>query len=105
METSLRVSSFALWCSSSRTTAFIDRIFRFIGVETTASLQEDRNHKILRKGYANSQKSNTSPSSWMIPETRALLTEFYSPYNQRLALLLNNSDFLWADEIGTSVTA
>ena len=85
-------------------TAFIDSIFHFIGVEVTENLKEDQNRKILREGHANSQKSNTSPSSWMLPETRALLTEFYSPFNERLALLLNSSKFLWADEIGTSVT-
>jgi len=31
----------------------------------------------------------------MFEETKLLLDKFYTPYNQRLAALLNNDDFLW----------
>ncbi|XP_078698377.1 carbohydrate sulfotransferase 15-like [Branchiostoma floridae x Branchiostoma belcheri] len=31
----------------------------------------------------------------MLPKTRKILNEFYEPYNQRLAVLLNDTDFLW----------
>ncbi|XP_019629578.1 PREDICTED: carbohydrate sulfotransferase 15-like [Branchiostoma belcheri] len=31
----------------------------------------------------------------MLPKTRKILNKFYEPYNQRLAVLLNDTDFLW----------
>ncbi|XP_035685602.1 carbohydrate sulfotransferase 15-like [Branchiostoma floridae] len=43
----------------------------------------------------NSQKKHYDSSGQMLPETRRILNEFYRPYNERLAELLNNTHFLW----------
>ena len=34
----------------------------------------------------------------MYPDTRALLEDFYSRYNEELAVLLNDTRFLWLPE-------
>ncbi|XP_078617471.1 carbohydrate sulfotransferase 15-like [Branchiostoma floridae x Branchiostoma japonicum] len=46
----------------------------------------------------NSQKKHYDSSGQMLPETRFILNEFYRPYNERLAELLNNTDFLWQED-------
>ncbi|XP_035686733.1 carbohydrate sulfotransferase 15-like [Branchiostoma floridae] len=46
----------------------------------------------------NSQKRKYDSIGQMLPKTRRILNEFYRPYNERLAELLNNADFLWQKE-------
>jgi hypothetical protein len=42
----------------------------------------------------------------MLPETRALLEEFYAPFNQKLAQLMGDDErYLWKDLRRTSAAA
>lgn len=46
---------------------------------------------------SNSNSYSNVKSLEMLPETKAVLKQFYQPFNEQLALLLGNKRFLWRD--------
>ncbi|KAK7480774.1 hypothetical protein BaRGS_00027940, partial [Batillaria attramentaria] len=69
----------------------LKKIFEFLelGPLSAIHLQRIAQHGPYNKGQ------HYSKAGPMLPSTRALLEDFYRPYNQQLAHLLNNPDFLW----------
>ena len=49
-------------------------------------------YNLNKKNIGREQKQSIHP---MLNETRMILQEFYRPFNQQLAAMLHNSDFLW----------
>jgi len=68
---------------------FMRRIFAFLD---TGEPDEDAWKTILRSRHANSHRVNRDP---ILEATEMMLREFYRPYNDLLAQLMNNSDFKW----------
>ena len=48
----------------------------------------------LEKQRVGHKKDEVAP---MLPETQRMLDEFYRPYNQRLAAILQDRKFLWEE--------
>ena len=68
----------------------LKEMFSFLDVQ--ALNEEDL--KVLRAERRRKvNRSNCSDS--MFPKTRRLLNHLYTPFNQQLAKLLRNNDFLW----------
>ncbi|XP_064601113.1 carbohydrate sulfotransferase 15-like [Liolophura sinensis] len=57
--------------------------------------EESKLHNIAKQPHANRRSKKNRNLGEMLPETRALLEKFYSPWNKRLAKLLNDNRFLW----------
>lgn len=75
--------------------AYFSRIFTFLGVGIPENDEEwDQIIGGNSKGehHANAHHGQRRD---MLPETRALLEEFYQPYNAYLARLLGDDNFLW----------
>ncbi|XP_033746520.1 carbohydrate sulfotransferase 15-like [Pecten maximus] len=64
-------------------------IFRFLNLRDL--------EKPMVETKINSSKSKGLNVGKMLPETEALVTEFYKPYTEHLADLLNDKRFLWHD--------
>ncbi|KAI8519236.1 Carbohydrate sulfotransferase 15 [Branchiostoma belcheri] len=52
-------------------------------------------HAIFTSHRGRSQAKRYETMGQMMPKTRRVLNDFYRPYNERLAALLNDTDFLW----------
>ncbi|XP_035685752.1 carbohydrate sulfotransferase 15-like [Branchiostoma floridae] len=73
------------------------RVFNFLGLgQYTGPVR--KKPEIFGFQRRNSQKKKYENIGQMLPETRRILNEFYRPYNERLAQLLDNTDFLWQEE-------
>jgi N-acetylgalactosamine 4-sulfate 6-O-sulfotransferase len=70
---------------------FNDEILPFLGLEPFSRMAIKGLEQIHAEGVLNKAKKPLS----MHNETKALLKDFYEPYNKRLAQLLNNEKFLW----------
>ena len=68
---------------------FMRRIFSFLDADEP---DEDAWKAILRSRHANSHRVNRDP---ILEATETMLREFYRPYNDLLAQLMNISDFKW----------
>ena len=68
---------------------FMERVTRFLGI---ADLKPTST-RWLRTHRENQQKAHVA----MLPETRALLSQFFRPFNERLAELTGDKRFLWSD--------
>lgn len=64
-----------------------------------ANLEESELRPIVKRKKANTRSKRNQDVGEMLPETRTLLEKFYSPWNKRLANLLNDSLFLWTWKI------
>lgn len=53
--------------------------------------------KPQKKTQINSGSAKRKKAGEMLPETKTLITDFYRPYTQHLADLLNDTRFLWLD--------
>eukprot|EP00199_Chlamydomonas_sp_CCMP681_P002227 CAMPEP_0119102214 /NCGR_PEP_ID=MMETSP1180-20130426/1033_1 /TAXON_ID=3052 ORGANISM="Chlamydomonas cf sp, Strain CCMP681" /NCGR_SAMPLE_ID=MMETSP1180 /ASSEMBLY_ACC=CAM_ASM_000741 /LENGTH=399 /DNA_ID=CAMNT_0007086459 /DNA_START=16 /DNA_END=1215 /DNA_ORIENTATION=- len=71
----------------------LQAVIKFLGVR---DLTEDEWLKMLGVKRTNAQSSRYPK---MLPETAALLKEFYRPYNEKLAQLLADDRYLWKDEV------
>ena len=73
--------------------AILQSTWRFLNVPSqTADQLQDILHEHKNSNYISQMKSMT-----MKLKTRAMLQEFFQPYNERLAEVLDNRAFLWED--------
>ncbi|XP_062927933.1 carbohydrate sulfotransferase 15 [Mobula hypostoma] len=70
----------------------MDRVFRFLDL---GNLTEKQEAAIINNPASNTRRPKDKSLGPMLPETRKILEEFYRPFNEQLALLLNNDSFLW----------
>ena len=70
--------------------ATLQQIFRFLGVER---LDKEKMRELVEEPVRNINKSNVSETMFM--ETRQVLNNLYQPFNEQLAELLDNTDYLW----------
>ena len=68
---------------------FMRRVTRFLGVADMKPIST----RWLRTHRENQQKKHAA----MLPETRALLSHFFRPFNQQLVELTGDQRFLWED--------
>lgn len=64
----------------------------------TGSLDSDQMRSIVKLKVANKRKKGDRSVGLMLNETRQLLNEFYEPYNQELADIMDDDQFLWEPE-------
>ena len=69
-----------------------EKIYPFLNLTTEQSMKE-KNKKRPNHKYDNNYYKDVK----MHNKTRAMLTEFYKPFNIALAKLLNNDAYLWLD--------
>ncbi|XP_064601112.1 carbohydrate sulfotransferase 15-like [Liolophura sinensis] len=74
-------------------TESIVSIFKFLELDIPDGSQLQ---SIEEKPNANTRSKKNTNLGEMLPETRALLEKFYSPWNKRLTKLLNDSRFSWS---------
>ena len=60
-------------------------------------LSDEVSMHIRKHDAVNTRKDSTNHIGPMLPETRQLLLDFYAPFNQELAELLNDDKYLWND--------
>lgn len=58
-------------------------------------LSEEKENKICDKKVANARRKNSLKKGPMLPATRDILQQFFHPFNQRLADVLQDRAFLW----------
>ncbi|KAH3707154.1 hypothetical protein DPMN_066551 [Dreissena polymorpha] len=52
---------------------------------------------MVTSSTSNVRKQSDRALGDMLSETRALLLQFYRPYNEELAAMLSSKRYLWAD--------
>ncbi|XP_014676786.1 PREDICTED: carbohydrate sulfotransferase 15-like [Priapulus caudatus] len=67
-------------------------VFNFLELGPLTAQQVAR---IEKAPAANHRRARARSVGAMLPETRRLLTDFYRPYNEDLAALLNDDAFTW----------
>uniref|UniRef100_A0A8C2KAU0 Sulfotransferase n=1 Tax=Cyprinus carpio TaxID=7962 RepID=A0A8C2KAU0_CYPCA len=70
----------------------MSRIFRFLSL---GALSDQRQRQISKSPVSNPRRASDRDLGPMRPATRELLTLFYSPFNQRLAEVLQDESFTW----------
>ncbi|XP_069755845.1 carbohydrate sulfotransferase 15 [Narcine bancroftii] len=70
----------------------MDRIFRFLNLGNLTEIQEAA---IIDRPASNTRNPKDKNIGPMLPETRRILKDFYRPFNEKLALVLNDDSFLW----------
>ena len=75
------------------TVSVAQRMFRFLGM--TEMSKEALERGIASLGHSNSQVETHSSNLTMTPAAREKLREFFRPYNENLADLLQDERFLW----------
>ncbi|RUS86305.1 hypothetical protein EGW08_005949 [Elysia chlorotica] len=70
----------------------VAEIFKFLGLETLPDSEMERIANLPKAFEKSASSKSLGP---MLPETRELLDNFYSRYNQRLATRLDNPAYLW----------
>ncbi len=77
-------------------TSTMKKIWAFLELE---EMQSEKIEQLMYTVEQNSLHSwikvNPSEKFTMFPETKALLYNFFNPYNVKLAVLLNDSNYLW----------
>ncbi|GFO31597.1 sulfotransferase [Plakobranchus ocellatus] len=73
--------------------ATLQRTYTFLGVRNLTGEEEAKVESQYKK-HETVLKKKAGP---MFPETRALLEEFFAPFNEDLAQLLGDDRFLWKD--------
>ncbi|XP_067908909.1 carbohydrate sulfotransferase 15 [Heterodontus francisci] len=68
------------------------RVFEFLNL---GNLTEQQEAAIINKPASNTRRPKDRSLGPMLPETRRILEDFYGPFNEKLALLLNDDSFLW----------
>ncbi|KAG1659112.1 hypothetical protein FOA52_015905 [Chlamydomonas sp. UWO 241] len=78
----------------------LSAVLKFLGM---TDLTDDEWERMTSQKKANAQSSRYPR---MLPETRALLEEFYAPFNQKLAKLMGDDErYLWKDLRKTAAAA
>ncbi|XP_055502735.1 carbohydrate sulfotransferase 15 [Leucoraja erinacea] len=70
----------------------MSRVFRFLNL---GNLTEKQEATIINNPASNTRRPKDKSLGPMLQETRRILKDFYRPFNEKLALLLNNDSFLW----------
>ncbi|GLC45471.1 hypothetical protein PLESTB_000317600 [Pleodorina starrii] len=83
---------------SAATFAHMEAVFQFLGVRRP---NETEWLKIMGMETRN---KNSDKYKKMLPETRAMLEEFYRPFNERLAQVLGDDRWLWRDSSSSVAT-
>jgi N-acetylgalactosamine 4-sulfate 6-O-sulfotransferase len=69
----------------------IRAVLDYLGMSQLSEAEEERMTLAPR---SNSQSSKYPA---MLPETKKMLEEFYAPFNEKLAKLLNDERYIWKD--------
>ncbi|KAK3559780.1 hypothetical protein QTP86_020729 [Hemibagrus guttatus] len=72
--------------------ASMNRVFRFLQL---GSLSEQKEVEITERPASNTRRLADKNLGPMLPLTRRVLTHFYSPFNRKLASVLQDNAFLW----------
>ncbi|KAI5606708.1 carbohydrate sulfotransferase 15, partial [Silurus asotus] len=70
------------------------RVFHFLQL---GPLSEQKEAEITERPASNTRRLADKNLGPMLPLTRRILTAFYSPFNRKLATVLHNNAFLWAE--------
>ncbi|XP_078079505.1 carbohydrate sulfotransferase 15-like [Mustelus asterias] len=68
------------------------RVFEFLSL---GNLTEQQEAAIINNPASNTRRPKDKSLGPMLPETRRILENFYRPFNEKLALLLDDDSFLW----------
>ncbi len=80
----------------AHTVAVVKSVFRFLGLsQPTPELMEAIDSSLPVNTRRHDPDRSLEP---MLPETKALLDDFFRPFNKRLAKLLKDPRFLWENE-------
>ena len=79
----------------------IQEVWQFLGVPLPSEAEIKLTHKNANTWISSSKYKD---SFHMDSKTRQILTEFFKPYNLRLARLLNDTRFLWKEWTSTSAS-
>ncbi|KAI5085696.1 carbohydrate sulfotransferase 15, partial [Silurus meridionalis] len=60
-------------------------------------LSEQKEAEITERPASNTRRLADKNLGPMLPLTRRVLTAFYSPFNRKLATVLHDNAFLWAE--------
>ena len=80
---------------SQNTATVLQDIFAFLGVKQIP--REEIEDFIQRSKSKNTNKKSYIKHGEMLDKTKTMLTDFYRPYNERLAELLRDKHFLYVD--------
>ncbi|XP_047668501.1 carbohydrate sulfotransferase 15 isoform X1 [Tachysurus fulvidraco] len=70
----------------------MNRVFRFLQL---GHLSEQKEVEITERPASNTRRLADKNLGPMLPLTRRVLTDFYSPFNRKLATVLQDNSFLW----------
>ncbi|KAL4640155.1 carbohydrate sulfotransferase 15 isoform X1 [Arapaima gigas] len=73
------------------------RVFNFLRL---GPLTEQKEAEITKSPASNTRRPADRILGPMLPITKEILQEFYSPFNQKLAKVLHNDSFLWKSDTG-----
>ncbi|XP_052250310.1 carbohydrate sulfotransferase 15-like [Dreissena polymorpha] len=73
---------------------YVKEVYRFLGLREIPSAREKL---MVTSSTSNVRKQSDRALGDMLSETRALLLQFYRPYNEELAAMLSSKRYLWAD--------
>ncbi|XP_036402642.1 carbohydrate sulfotransferase 15-like [Megalops cyprinoides] len=68
------------------------KVFDFLSL---GPLTEQKEAEITRSPASNTRRPADKSLGPMLPITKEILRDFYSPFNQKLAKVLNNDSFMW----------
>nr|XP_022345100.1 carbohydrate sulfotransferase 15-like isoform X1 [Crassostrea virginica]XP_022345101.1 carbohydrate sulfotransferase 15-like isoform X1 [Crassostrea virginica] len=80
---------------AKHTRKILNQVYKFLDI---SSLDSDQMRSIVKLKVANKRKKGDRSVGLMLNETRQLLNEFYEPYNQELADIMDDDQFLWEPE-------
>ncbi|KAJ8391809.1 hypothetical protein AAFF_G00085810 [Aldrovandia affinis] len=70
------------------------RVFHFLSL---GPLTEQKEAEITKSPASNTRRPADKNLGPMLPVTKEILQEFYSPFNEKLAKVLDNDSFMWGD--------
>ena len=62
------------------------------------NLTKQEIRKIIKQPKANKRKFKDRKVGKMLNETREILNDFYRPFNEEIAQILNDDQFLWGED-------
>ncbi|XP_017538105.1 carbohydrate sulfotransferase 15-like [Pygocentrus nattereri] len=73
-------------------TLSMHRVFQFLSLR---SLSEQKEAEITKRPASNTRRLSDKNLGPMLPLTREILSDFYGPFNRKLAAVLQDDSFLW----------
>jgi len=71
----------------------LDRVYEFLVFNDEESFEQSQVEQLTRQDFVYMKSKKTLGK--MFNATRILLNEFFQPYNENLAFLLNDNRYLW----------